>query len=252
MNRKHSAIINDTATLLSLVAVSKEPRLMRQCPKCVREWPFDWEYCADCAISLQGREITKQVIRLVPAESSGAGKENSITALAQYTDGLFLACEFQCDSDPPSPEHFRHGNRLMPIAMEAITSYGGTASALPDRGIVGYWNPGADNTDMAVRAATKILAEASQNDRETRWRSPDVSFGLGIVSSKGGEKSPRDNIKFVLRLASLAHPNGGLVCQAVYEETVQRFDYRGVCPAVPRSDPLPAPVFKLLARIIHG
>ncbi len=65
------------------------------------------------------------------------------------------------------------------------------------------------------------------------------------MSSEGWRES-RPVVSFGFRLASLAHPNGGLVGEAVYQETVEQFDYRGVCPVAPRSEPLPEPVFKLL------
>src|SRR6266536_4821633 len=80
MNTSRSAIINDTTPLLGAnisVAAYKKSRLMRQCPKCLRKWPFDWDYCPECAISIRGREIIKQIIHLVPSGDLGTEKQNS-------------------------------------------------------------------------------------------------------------------------------------------------------------------------------
>jgi hypothetical protein len=242
----YSAVDNVDAHNISIVT-HKEPHRVRQCPKCMQEWPFDWDYCPDCALWIRDREITKQIIRLVPSESLEPGKESSTKAPAKYAEGLLLACELQCDSDPPTPENFRRGKRLMNSALRAITNHGGIALVLSGLGVVGYWYHSAgDDADMAVRSAAKILEETTPNQNENSWRSADVSLGIGIVSSEGLRKSGFDVVDLGFCLASLAHPNGGLVCEAVYKDTVERFDYRGVCPTVPKSEPLPEPVFKLI------
>ncbi len=122
------------------VAIRKEPRVVRPCPKCLEEWPFDWEYCPNCAISLQGREFTREFIRFVPSESCGPAKESSINAGAKQAAGLFLACDFRCDAGSPGPEDFRRAKTLMDIALGAIASHNGAAWLLADVGIVGCWD----------------------------------------------------------------------------------------------------------------
>jgi AAA ATPase domain len=226
------------------VSVDKEPRLVRPCPKCLAEWPYDWESCPNCAISLQGREITREITRLVPSDIGGPVKQNSIDPAAIDETGFFLACDFRCDANSPSPDNLRQAKKLMDAALGAIATHGGTAWLLADVGVIGCWDQTAGNVDFTIRAAAEVVERARPN--EASWGGGRVSLGIGAVSLQGWNNSRSEAMNFAFRLASLAQPDGALVGNAVYGETVERFDYCGVCPAVAKSEPLPEPVFKLI------
>lgn len=74
---------------------------------------------------------------------------------------------------------------------------------------------------------------------------PLVSFGIGVALSAEACSSAETGA-LAFRLASLARANAVLVSEVTYRRAVDRFDFCGVGPVVPRSDPLPGPVFELL------
>ena len=227
---------------INAIVTHKEAHLVQPCPKCLGEWPYDWEYCPNCAISLHDRQITREITRFVPSETWGA--QNAIDASRQDATGHFLACDFRCYADHPSPEDLRYAKQSMELAFTAMRKRRGKARALPNLGILGYWDDGLDNTDLVVRAATEILRQVRQPNEDAAGRFRGASLGVGIVS-KSQRQSASESITFAFRLAALAQPNGGLVSSAVYSNTVEHFDYCGVCPTVPKSEPLSEMVFRL-------
>jgi hypothetical protein len=102
--------------------------------------------------------------------------------------------------------------------------------------MTGSWSGDVASASLAARAA---LAGARESHPFAAGR---VRFGIGISCSTGRQDAQR----LAFRLASLARPDSILVCEEVYQRTRQRFDYRGVRPVVPRSEPLPGLVFELV------
>jgi hypothetical protein len=119
--------------------------------------------------------------------------------------------------------------------VTAVAASGGTARVVAEAGVTGSWNDD-DSAFAALRAAAAgVHASAAAAARRVR-------FGIGISSAAKGQ----DAQTLAFRLVALANPDSALVCGETYRRTRQRFDYRGVCPIVPRSDPLPGPVFELI------
>jgi hypothetical protein len=131
---------------------------------------------------------------------------------------------------------------MLRAAAAAIAAHGGTVGVLAGAGITGLWRHGA-GLDGAPRAASAILRAPGEPGDPRGGR---LSVGIGIAASEGGSASPPAAVDLAFRLAALAAPDSALVSQVVYERTREWFDYRGVGPVVPRSDPLPGPVFALL------
>lgn len=222
----------------------------RQCPTCWRMWPFDWDYCPQCAVWIRGLECPDRRTLLVPP----AG----LPVLEPGRDGLFsspgadpagtvaLACEVRCAAEQPCPSDFHRGGELLREILMAIETSGGLFRLIPDAGIVGVWSGGEEGADTVCRVATALLDLTGSGSDGPRWPEPAVSVALGIAGQHGGEVDLDATIRLAFRLASLASPNGNLVSEAVYHRTYRRFDYRGVGSAVPKSEPLPGPVFELL------
>lgn len=218
------------ATRVLSLQVRIERRPARRCPACRQTWPSDWEYCAHCNVWLPGTERADRRALLVP---SGSGR--SLTP-GDNGDRLVLACEIRCPSELPSSEDLRQGRKLLRAFVAAIAASGGTARVVRGAGVTGSW---CDDLGSASAAAAAAVVGAKKIGSLSARR---VRFGIGI-SSTGGHPDVQD---LAFRLASLAGSDSVLVCEETYRRTRQRFDYRGVGPIVPRSDPLPGPAFQLI------
>jgi hypothetical protein len=218
------------ATAVMSVEVRIESRSARRCPVCRRAWPFDWEYCSLCNVWLSGTECSERRVLIVPCRSGRS------SCAADVDAPLVLACEIRCPGELPDAADLSQERELLQSFVTVITVSGGTARVAAGAGVSGRWSGGLECAFEAVRAAVAgVHAGAATSARRVR-------YGIGI-SSAG--RSP-DARRLAFRLASLAGPDSVLACEDVYQRTRQRFDYRGVCPAVPRSDPLPGPVFEVL------
>jgi hypothetical protein len=122
-----------------------------------------------------------------------------------------------------------------------MAAFGGVVQIVRDAGLASHWRDSPPHVDDALRAA--VAVQASAPNRSPGARARRVTFGIGIAA--GGELTGRAT-HLAFRLASLANPDTVLVCQATYERTRERFDYRGVVPVVPHSDPLRELVLELV------
>jgi hypothetical protein len=122
-----------------------------------------------------------------------------------------------------------------------MAAFGGVVQIVRDVGLASHWRDSPPHVDDALRAA--VAVQASAPNRSPGARARRVTFGIGIAA--GGELTGRAT-HLAFRLASLANPDTVLVCQATYERTRERFDYRGVVPVVPHSDPLRELVLELV------
>ena len=239
---------NPAETAAFTVEALVEVRPGRQCPGCGRRWPSDWDYCLECAVWLGGREVTGRLIRLVPAagESLGALADPRSPAAPGRIEAwvLVLACEVRGESELPARYEVDRARALFRTVRGAVATHGGAAHLVARAGIIGRWTGEPEGADRAVRAGATILRALGPWGQGHRSGVVGVSLGLGIATAEG--EGGTGAVCAAFRLASLAEPNGGLVSQAVYRHTVERFDYRGVAPPVPRADPLPGPVFELL------
>jgi hypothetical protein len=220
-----------------------ETRPVRRCPACRATWPVDWDYCAACAVWLPGTESMEQMVRLVPGDQAvtlGSPRFHSSEMTA--APGTALACEIRTDTERPSRGDLRRGTEMLRAMATAIIAHGGAAARVADAGVCGLWSLGA-GPEPASRAATTILRAPGERGG---LRGGRLSVGIGIAASEGDTACPPAAVDLAFRLATLAAPDSALVSQTVYERTRDWFDYRGVGPVVPRSDPLPGPVFVLV------
>jgi len=156
--------------------------------------------------------------------------------------GTVLACEIRSDTERLSRDDLRRGAEMLATAAAAIVAQGGTVVRVAGAGVSGLWRHGA-GPDAAPRAAVAILrAPTARGDP----RGACLSVGIGIAAAEGDAASPSTVVDLAWRLAALAAPDSALASQAVYERTREWFDYRGVSPVVPRSDPLPGLVFAMV------
>jgi hypothetical protein len=188
---------------------------------------------------LPGNEATERRVLLAPIEAGHGARDASL--LPEAFDQLVFACEIRCPTEFPSPEDLREGRELLEAFTATMEAFGAGVRVVPDAGLAGEWTGGLRRADTALRAA--LAVQASVRDRSRAGWAQRVTFGIGIVDSG---RSSRDATQLAFRLSSLANPDTALVCQATYERTRERFDYRGVCPMVPHSDPLPELVFELV------
>jgi len=223
-----------------VLVVRVETRPVRRCPACRGSWPFDWEYCWHCNVWLPGNEATERRILLVPVDTGHAVADPP--ALPEAREPLVLACEVRCPTELPSPEDLREGREIFQAFTATIADFGGVVRVVPNAGAAGDWRGGPRHVDAALRAVVAAV-QASARDGSQSARERRVTFGIGIAAG-GGPTFSATQLAF--RLCSLANPDTALVCRATYESTRQRFDYRGVGPIVPHSDPLPELVFQLV------
>lgn len=221
----------------------------RRCPTCRRKWPFDWDYCPECAVWIRGLECPDRRTLLVPSEGLPV-LESGRDALgaspgADPAGAVALACEVRCATEQPYPSDFRRGGELLRDILMAIGRFAGVARLVPGAGIVGLWRGGEEGADTVCRVATALLHLTGSGSDGPRWPEPAVSVALGIAGQHGGEVDLGATIRLAFRLASLALPGTALASHGFYASTRLRFDYRGVVPPVPKSDPLPGPVFEL-------
>ncbi|HEV8439549.1 MAG TPA: AAA family ATPase [Methylomirabilota bacterium] len=207
-----------------------ESRPARRCPACRHTWPFDWDYCSHCNVWLPGTECSERRTLLVPT-----GTQSSIST-AGVKDRLVLACQLECPGEQPRPEDLRRGHELLRSFRDAIAASGGTPRVVPDAGVTGSWSDDVASASLAARTA--LAGPRGSHSLAARR----VRFGIGISCST----ERQDPQRLAFRLGSLAGPDSILVCDQVYRRTRQRFDYRGVCPVVSRSEPLPGLVFELV------
>ncbi len=131
------------------------------------------------------------------------------------------------------------------MTFDTIRAHDGTVTLAPGVGLLGVWEERDPGTDDAARAAASFLrAHSGSSAAYATLRR--VTFGVGIAMA-GDTSGPSDERGLALRLATLAEPNTIWVGHGVYQPAVDRFDVCGVVLVVPRSDPLPGPVFCLLA-----
>ncbi|GEM_PF-2194811 len=239
-----------------------ETRIVRECVRCHCRWPADWEICPNCAISLLGTDRPDRLIYLVPADPSrlvpragerspdeGMGRtaDEAVIAGAGHGPLVLLACRVRCGSEVVREEDLRVGGEIFRRAMSLVDSHGGQGHVVAGVGVIATWSAEESGVDPALRAAGAIIgAPEIQLDRGRRLSGDErVSVGIGITSGRAIDARERGT-RLAFRLADLAIPRAVLVSYGIYAHTVDRFDYRGVSPAVPRSDPLPELVFRLL------
>jgi hypothetical protein len=217
-------------------------RPVRCCPACRAVWPIDWEYCARCAVWLPGNESVDRRTRLVPVVMDTRRAEVTAGAPPTASDTLVLACEVRSPVARPRPEALRRGEALLHAVTAIIGAHGGAPRIALGAGVLGLWR--RDDAAVVARSAAAIVRAARERDRTGE---PDRRLSLGLGIAPGGPAaSPVESATSALRLASLATADLPLVSEAVYAATRDWFDYRGVGPAVPHSDPLPGLVFELL------
>ncbi|HXJ83255.1 MAG TPA: ATP-binding protein [Candidatus Methylomirabilis sp.] len=179
--------------------------------------------------------------RVLLAPIAGGHGAHDASLLPEAFDQLVFACEIRCPTECPSPEDLREGRELLEALTATMAAFGARVRVVPGAGLVGEWRGGQRHADAALRAALAVQASVREWSRAAQAHR--VTFGIGIVDSGG---SSGHAMQLAFRLSSLANPDTALVCQATYEGTRERFDYRGLTPIVPRSDPLRELVFELV------
>jgi type II secretory pathway predicted ATPase ExeA len=170
------------------------------------------------------------------------GQEPEPEASPTALEGLVLACEIRTSTDLPTSEALRQGAEVVRAILEMIRAFGGAARLVPQTGVIGCWELGDDHADAMVRAAAAAV-RSRVSDGHRAVSDSQVNFGIGIAGAEGVQVDAR---LLAVRLSELASPGSALVSDTVYRLTRERFDYRGVGPVVPRSDPLPGSVFQLV------
>jgi hypothetical protein len=239
-----------------------EERIARECPRCHRRWPSDWDMCPNCAVSLLGTDRRERIVHLVPsgpshwtvqsggrvAESGAAGTDGRAPVAGQMRPpAVFLACRLRCSSEVVVEEDLRAGGEMFRQALSIVDVHGGCSGIAAGIGVMGVWKTESHGADPALRAATAIAGLLRTRSDVSRRRSDEDRVNTGVsVTSVTATTPPGEAERLAVRLADLAAARTVLVSQNIYEGTADRFDYQGVSPAVPRSDPLPALVFRLL------
>jgi hypothetical protein len=214
-------------------------RVIRVCPVCHQYWPADWEMCPNCAVYLGGTERIEHITYVVPRNAGGPGGAANEGA----GTGAILACRLRCETPSPSEDDLQAGRDIFQRTHDAIEDHDGRYRASPDIGVIGCWS--AEDLGLALRAASAIIGAATPARASGARRDVRLITGIGIALATDVD-APEAAARFAYRLADLAMPGTVLVSHDVYGRTVERFDYRGVGPAVPHADPLPGPVFRLL------
>jgi hypothetical protein len=239
-----------------------ETRIVRECVRCHCRWPADWEMCPNCAISLLGTDRPERLVHLVPAGPSrvvpragerapddevGGTADEAVFAGTGHGPLVLLACRVRCGSEVVREEDLQAGGEIFRRAMSLADSHGGRGHVVAGVGVIAAWSAEESGVDPALRTAGAIAgAPEIQLDRVRRLGGDGrVSVGIGITSARAIDARER-RTRLAFRLADLAIPQAVLVSHGIYAHTVDRFDYQGVSPAVPRSDPLPELVFRLL------
>lgn len=209
------------------VEVCIERRPARRCPTCRRSWPADWDYCADCAVWLPGHEYVERLVRLVPHATRGGDP----LPKGEHGDAVILVAEVRSDTEVVTPRDLARAREFFGLVEEVARAYRRAVASIPEIGLAAGWTD-ESRADEALRAAAEITKRIV--DRRGR-----ITLSMGIASGAAG-------LAAAVRLAALARPDWPLVSEPVYARTVDRFDFCGVMPVVPKAAPLPGPVFELV------
>jgi AAA ATPase domain len=220
--------------MLGKLKIHSEVITVRECPRCGSRWPADWDYCQSCAVWLVGNEREERSTTIVP--SAGA----RITPQLDVGETL-IAAEIRHGSTSDALTQLNRARDLLEGAMTAITAHEGHGEWIRDRGIVGHWTDPRSGTEQAARAICATMAEPSEHSTRIHRES---SLGVGVVLANQS-KCADHPLNRAFRLASLAHPNRAFFSRYAYEQVVERFDFHGVQPVVPRAEHL-EPTFELL------
>jgi len=206
-------------------------------------------------VHLGGTERPERITYLVPCATAAPGAEDptrrdtppadDATSAGQrlHPAGVLLACRLRCSTEMVSDEELQVGRETFETALSIAEDHGGRALAATGIGVAAAWDSGPESMDRALRAAVAIAAGQPRSARMQHHQARErVYLGVGVAGA-GAQDAPA---RLAFRLADLAPPCASLVSHEIYESTVDRFDYQGVSPPVPRAAPLPGPVFRLL------
>jgi hypothetical protein len=211
---------------------------VRQCPRCRRKWPADWDYCRDCVVWLPGHETVDRITRLVPRGVSGA-------EFAAIAGSVFMACELRLGSEHPAAHEISEALTIVQSLFAGIESRHGSWSFTAGRGVIARWL----NASTGAEAAAEVAQEAGAHGLKEQHAdvSHRPSLQIGVVAIGDEAQSAEQASLLAIRMASLALPNTALFSISAYEMIAERFDFQGVQPVLPRAESL-APVFRLLRR----
>ena len=156
-----------------------------------------------------------------------------------------LAAEIRCDLSFATSAEIELAQQVIKHAVTMIIAHGGVTQPIPDRGIMGYWADPQSGTEHAARAGCAIAARyrpAESSAGAAGISAEKLTFGIGVVL----EDLVGDSLQRAFRMASFAHPWRTFFSRKAYERVVERFDFCGLQPVVPKSEPL-CPVYELLA-----
>jgi class 3 adenylate cyclase len=212
---------------------------VRECSRCHARWPGDWDYCQNCAVWLPGHERKERITTIVSADVDAAlahfGARTSLVAVELRADSAFHAQTL-----------LQQARRLLERIGAEILAYGGRAERVQNHGLVGYWSDSSGGVERAAQTVCAFMMKAQSteaSERSRRTRHEDLDLGVAVTLTDGSDSDR--SLQRAFRLAALAHPDRVFFSTEAYEEVVERFDFRGVQPVVPKSDPL-EPIFELI------
>jgi len=148
-----------------------------------------------------------------------------------------LVAEVCLDTDVVAPRDLARAREIFALVAELARAYRSAVASIPEIGLAAAWTD-RSRTDEALAAAAEMTRRTTpvgtSADRHGR-----IALSIGIASGP-------DGLNAAVRLATLARPGRPLVSEAVYARTVERFDFCGVMPVVPKTPPLPGTVFELV------
>lgn len=182
---------------------------------------------------MPGHECVERLVRLVPRAARGG--DSLLTG--EHRDGVVLVVEVRSEADVVPPRDLPRARELFALVEELARAYRSAVASIPEIGLAAGWTD-ESRTDEALCATAEISRRTTPVETSAD-RHESITLSIGIASGV-------DSLAAAIRLAALARPARPLVSEAVYARTVDRFDFCGVMPVVPKSSPLPGPVFELV------